>query len=451
MHGTSKMLALASSITSAMAAVQGFNYGSTFTTGAAKEQADFESEFKIAQALSGAPGTFNSARLYTMVQGGTTNDPISAIPAALNTDTTLLLGLWASAGDATFANELQALKTAVSTYADSFSSLVVGISVGSEDIYRESPTGQANGDDPGASPDTIVDYIGQVKDVLTAAGISVPVGHVDTWNAWSNSSVTSVIEACDFIGIDTYPYYQNTETNGIDDAKYLFDKAVAVTAAAAGSKPIWVTETGWPVSGPTENLAIPSTSNAKTFWDEIGCNELFGVTNVWWYTLRDADPGTPSPSFGIIGSSSTTPLYDLSCSNVSSSSSSSAVSATSSAAAGGSSTTLSVAVSQSSAASAAAGSATSVAVGGSPALSSGLPSSQLSLEAQTSTAAATGSAATGTGSGSGSGSGAGTGSNSTVAATATPTPSLTTASTGAGNAVSLGAAFVALMAAMLAL
>jgi glucan endo-1,3-beta-D-glucosidase len=67
MHGTSKMLALASSITSAMAAVQGFNYGSTFTTGAAKEQADFESEFKIAQALSGAPGTFNSARLYTMV------------------------------------------------------------------------------------------------------------------------------------------------------------------------------------------------------------------------------------------------------------------------------------------------------------------------------------------------------------------------------------------------
>ena len=44
----------------------GFNYGSTFTTGAAKMQSNFEAEFTAAQGLEGASG-FTSARLYTMV------------------------------------------------------------------------------------------------------------------------------------------------------------------------------------------------------------------------------------------------------------------------------------------------------------------------------------------------------------------------------------------------
>ena len=52
--------------TAASAAVKGFNYGSTFTTGAAKMQADFEDEFTTAANLEGASG-FTSARLYTMV------------------------------------------------------------------------------------------------------------------------------------------------------------------------------------------------------------------------------------------------------------------------------------------------------------------------------------------------------------------------------------------------
>lgn len=51
----------------ALAAYAGFNYGSTFTTGAAKVQSDFESEFTTAQGLISAPTVFNSARLYTMI------------------------------------------------------------------------------------------------------------------------------------------------------------------------------------------------------------------------------------------------------------------------------------------------------------------------------------------------------------------------------------------------
>ncbi len=66
MH-TSRLVALAATISNAFGAYQGFNYGSTFTTGAAKGQSDFEAEFKTAQGLAGTNGAFTSARLYTMV------------------------------------------------------------------------------------------------------------------------------------------------------------------------------------------------------------------------------------------------------------------------------------------------------------------------------------------------------------------------------------------------
>lgn len=107
--------------------------------------------------------------------------------------------------------------------------------------------------------------------------------------------------------------------NSISDAKALFDESVAKTQAVAKGKEVWITETGWPVSGNTENLAVANLANAKTYWDEVGC-PLFGKTNTWWYILQDADPVTPNPSFGIVGSTlSTTPLFDLSCSAASSS------------------------------------------------------------------------------------------------------------------------------------
>ncbi|EFQ30768.1 glucan 1,3-beta-glucosidase [Colletotrichum graminicola] len=309
----------------AATAFQGFNYGSTFTDGRPKTQSDFESEFKTAASLEGTNGAFTSARLYTMVQGGTTNDLISAIPAAISTKTTLLLGLWASAGDAAFANELEALKKTVAKYGSQLDGLVAGISVGSEDLYRHSPTGIANGEYSGAEPSTLVKYFDQVRDVIKGSPLSTaPLGHVDTWTAWVNGSNKAVIDACDWIGMDAYPYFENTKPNDISDSKQRWADALGATQGAVGGKPVWVTETGWPVSGKTVGAAVPSLENAKKFWDDVGC-PMFGKTNVWWYTFQDSSPTTPNPSFGVIGSTLTTkPLYDLSCDKAGTGSSSSA-------------------------------------------------------------------------------------------------------------------------------
>jgi glucan endo-1,3-beta-D-glucosidase len=311
---------------------------------------------------------------------------------------------------------LTAIEAAIKQYGSSFTDLVIAISCGSEDLYRNSPTGIAAGSTVGAEPDAIVDCITQVRSLISGTGLSgAPVGHVDTWTAWVNSTNQPVIDACDWIGMDAYPYFQNTMSNDITDGSALFDDALAVTQAAVGGKEVWITETGWPVSGKTENLGVPSIANAKTYWDEVGCPR-FGNVNIFWYTIEDTDDATPNPSFGITSGNplSTTPLYDLSCANISSSSSSASSSATtvslSGSATKGSSTATGTAVKSG---------VSSVATGTQAASSGGA----LTPSEGPGSGYGSGSNATVTGSsGSGSGSGSGSSGNSTgLATTAKPT------------------------------
>jgi glucan endo-1,3-beta-D-glucosidase len=299
----SSILAVLTSVTSALAAVRGFNYAAQ-----GQDYNGFASQFKTAASLAGA-NDFTSARLYTMIQEGTTNTPSDALKAAIDTNTTLLLGLWASVDQATFSNEITALKSAISQYDSALANVVVGISVGSEDLYRISPTGIAADSGIGQSPDVLVDYIGQVRDTIQGTSLSAkPVGHVDTWNVYVNSSNSEVISQCDFLGLDEYPYFQTTDANAISNGPFLFFQAYDRVSTVAGGKPIWITEAGWPVSGPTSNQAVASVDNAESFWQGVACALEHRGINFWWYIL--ADQGA-SPSFGV--SSSGTPLYNLAC------------------------------------------------------------------------------------------------------------------------------------------
>jgi glucan endo-1,3-beta-D-glucosidase len=434
-------IALALSIAAVEAAHQGFNYGATKVDGSYNYEADFKTEFQTAKNLVGTSG-FTSARLYTMIQGGTTNDPIQAIPAAIAEETSLLLGLWTSGGNVD--NEIAALKSAIDTYGESFTKLVVGISVGSEDLYRNSVTGSKNHAGVGINPDTLVSYIKQVKSAISGTTLSgASIGHVDTWDAWTNSSNSAVIDEIDWLGFDGYPYYQTTMANGIDQGKSLFDDAVAKTKSVANGKEVWITETGWPVSGPDEGDAVASIANAKQYWDEVGC-PLFGETNTWWYMLADAGS---SPSFGVTGStSSTNPLFNLSCNSTSTS--------TSSASASSSTSTGSQSGSASASSSAFSGFATSsrASFGVGHNTHSATPTSTPLIIATQTAASSSGTSSSNSGSSSSgssssgsssSGSGSGSGSGSSSSASATSTPSFNSASRSTGSAFgALAAALV---------
>ena len=296
----------------AYAQSKGFNYGATNEDGSCLTYQDFNGRFTRARNLAGAPG-FTSARLYTSIQCGSTNAPIEAIKAALDTNTKLLLGVWGSAGQATIDNEIIALKQAVANFPNQMRDLVVGISVGSEDLYRSSPQGVANDAGVGANAGQIADYIGQVRRALQGTTLeSVKVGHVDTWTAWILPESAPVIAASDFLGHNSFPYFESTRPNAIGQALDNFNNAVGETERVANGKPVWVTETGWPTTGPASGAAVASVDNAKTYWDTVGCGELFDKRNVWWYTLLDGNAAQQDISFGVV-LPGTGQKYPLSC------------------------------------------------------------------------------------------------------------------------------------------
>ncbi|KUI61960.1 putative glucan endo-1,3-beta-glucosidase eglC [Cytospora mali] len=300
-------------VSAANSGIKGFNYGAFFLDQTAKKQVDFQYEFNRAQNLANTTG-WNSARLYTMVQWGTASDPITAIPAAIATKTTLLLGMWVSGSTAAIDNEIAALKSAISTYGTDFTDLVKGISVGSEDLYRAA---QGDSSNPGVEVDTLISYVTKVRNAIKGTALeSIPVGHVDTYDSFENATNTKIISDLDWIGFDGYPYWEKANGNSIDDASELFYRGLNKTKAIAGDKPVYVTETGWPVSGDQFGQAVASDANARKYWKDIACTLTENNINVWWYILQESQNGQASPDFGIFGAGdlATVPQsYDLSC------------------------------------------------------------------------------------------------------------------------------------------
>lgn len=302
--------------------------------------------------------------------------------------------------------------------------------------------GIAAGSYVGADPDTLVRYIKETKEAIAGTGLEkAPIGHVDTWTAWVNGTNQGVIDSIDWLGMDAYPYFQDTLPNDITKSNSLFQEALGNTEGAAGGKKVWITETGHPVSGKTVGESVASTENAETFWRDVVCPLLDSGANLWYYTLMDAAPDTPSPSFGITGNKlTTTPLFDLSCDGTKAESSSSASAGASSTAKGGASSSASSSGSKS----------TSVGnSGGSP---GGVPSAQISSQ-ESATVTPTGYTATATGSGSGStvGSGSGSGTNGTFTAPPAATSTIPASGASGVNSGAFAAAFGAIMAAIYAL
>jgi hypothetical protein len=131
-----------------------------------------------------------------------------------------------------------------------------------------------------------------------------------------NATNNAFISSLDFVGMDAYPYFQTTMANSIGSASQLFFDAYHATVGAAQGKPVWVTETGWPVSGETLNQGVPNADNARMYWEDVTCQLVADNVNLYYYILQDVQYSSPVPSFGIKPGGdlqTVNPLFDLSC------------------------------------------------------------------------------------------------------------------------------------------
>ncbi|KAH9207042.1 putative glucan endo-1,3-beta-glucosidase eglC [Leptodontidium sp. 2 PMI_412] len=297
------LLYLLTFFTPTSAFYRGFNVKSNLADGSAcKTPSDYIS---LLTRLKTFPNSITSIRLYS---SHTCDTLLSAIPAALSTQTKILVGI--DVHPQNYAAEKGALLRAINQHGWEW---MLGVSIGSEDLYRGT-----------ISPSDLAAKIYDVRGMLMKLpGYTndIRVGHVDTTNAWFNTSNSAVIRACDFVGADIYPYFQTKQNNNIENAGKLFWEGVeqvktAVGKASVGRKAgvpsVWVTETGWPNNGPTKGLAVPSIQNAKTYWKSVACSTFANAgrgLNTFWFTVQD---WRAVPSFAVLGEEGEV-LFDMSC------------------------------------------------------------------------------------------------------------------------------------------
>lgn len=108
------------------------------------------------------------------------------------------------------------------------------------------------------SEQQLIAYIDQVKQALPA---NVPVATADTFDVLL--AHPNVIAAVDVVLPNIYPYWMGMSLpNAVCTLESAYDQVVA----AAGGKPVIISETGWPDGGNDIGAAVPSPENASTFF-----------------------------------------------------------------------------------------------------------------------------------------------------------------------------------------
>lgn len=261
---------------------RGYNFKSYTADGSTcKNHSDWKHAFSSVQQL---PNNINAARLFYAHE---CDSLVNAVPEAISNNMQILVGL--DDNDVNFPAEKGALIAAIKEHDWAW---LVGVAVGSESLYRGT-----------IAPDNLAGKIQDVKGMirqLPGYPGNIKVGHVDTTNAWFDPTNNPVMVASDFIGVDIYPYFQTKDNNHIANAGQLFRNAISQavkSVAAAGSKAsVWVTETGWPVTGSALGAAVPSVDNAASYFQQVACPS-FDKMNTFWFTYQD---WFATPSFAVV-------------------------------------------------------------------------------------------------------------------------------------------------------
>ncbi|KAK9474473.1 glycoside hydrolase superfamily [Dipodascopsis tothii] len=279
----------------------GFDLGVKVASGDCKYTADYLSDFETIKSYTDIVRVYSTSDCNTLEY---------LLPAVKQAGMRVFIGVWPT-DDSHFALDKQALTTYI-TEVDASS--IVGITVGSEALYRGDLT-----------PSALADAINEVRDLVHAIDgyESVPVGTADSWNILVDAANSAAVTASDVVLANAFSYWQgqtmaNSSHSFFDDIM----QALQTIQTAKGSTDIsfWIGETGWPTEGQSYESSIPSVDNAATFWQESICairawgiNTLvFEAFDETWKPETSGVEGTEQ-HWGLFAEDGVSPKYSLSC------------------------------------------------------------------------------------------------------------------------------------------
>eukprot|EP00526_Cylindrotheca_closterium_P004684 CAMPEP_0113606624 /NCGR_PEP_ID=MMETSP0017_2-20120614/2956_1 /TAXON_ID=2856 /ORGANISM="Cylindrotheca closterium" /LENGTH=786 /DNA_ID=CAMNT_0000515185 /DNA_START=11 /DNA_END=2367 /DNA_ORIENTATION=- /assembly_acc=CAM_ASM_000147 len=188
------------------------------------------------------------------------------------------LGVWVSEFEYVFESEKGTLFDLINKgLVDD--STVLGVTVGSEAVYREEVTSEQ-----------IIDYMDQIKGILANGGLSgLPVTITEIAPTYSIHS--NLRSAVDVIFANIFPFWEGININGAI-ADMVTDLEWVMGLPESAGKELIIGETGWPESGSAGDIdgqiGIPSVANQVQFFADFYCE--IGVMRGWkyyWFTAID--------------------------------------------------------------------------------------------------------------------------------------------------------------------
>lgn len=202
------------------------------------------------------------------------------------------LGMWVSADENVFLQEKAIIEDMLNQGLLN-DNTVLGISVGSESIYRKEVTARK-----------IIEYRAQVKALCVAAGMAdLPVSIVDIAPIYEQ--YPQLISAVDVVITNSFPFWENIAIDAATD--YLVTEIDPIRRQAeAQNKEVILGETGWPSDGFNPDTAVASPELQTAYFQFFFCRmdrELnwayyyfTGIDNAW---RREQDPNnTIEGNFG---------------------------------------------------------------------------------------------------------------------------------------------------------
>lgn len=288
----------------------GFNHGAFWGVEEnVKQKADFLDGFNLARNLT-TDMPFDSARLFTCRAAKTLDEPTEAFDAAVVSKTNLLLGFWITptqkgdSPDENVKNEMAALEKGFKKHGQALSDLIIGLSIGNEDVYRAEAT-----EEIGLTAAVVGQTITQVKNSIASSSFAQymkdkPIGHVDT-------AQYAVVDNADFIGMTAYPYWNK---DSIETASTSFQGSLEGVKQRAGNRPVWIAEMGWPFTDSEQHgPAVAGIDELQKFWSEVGCAVFGKYTTFWFELLRDTTSDQKADWSVIDPSSRQSRIKNMSC------------------------------------------------------------------------------------------------------------------------------------------
>jgi len=127
----------------------------------------------------------------------------------------------------------------------------------------------------------LLDYIGRVRRSIPA---SIPVTTADVYSQWLTRP--NLISNVDVVMANFYPFWEGVR---VDLAMGTVHINFNNLKAAAGTKPVLLSETGWPSAGNPVAAAVPSTENASFYF--LNFISWARANNVQYFYFSSFDEG----------------------------------------------------------------------------------------------------------------------------------------------------------------